>query len=100
MLRDELGIDRFDSAPAKDITNLTNLTKHGITFSWANESLHDPNAICFFDAAHSDDEDRFVTIGVTYAGKFLFTMFTMRDERYTIISTRLAEKADEELYWS
>lgn len=69
----------FDSDPTKASSNFT---KHNVTFSEAYESIHDPNAIWLFDTEHSDDEDRFVSIGLSHSGKLLFTVYTMREEVY------------------
>ena len=71
----------YDSDPTKAFSNLL---KHNVSFNEAYESIHDPNAIWLFDTAHSDDEDRFISIGLSSYGKLLFTVYTMREERYPV----------------
>ena len=40
-----------------------NIIKHGIDFSTAAHVFHDENRIEFYDEAHSEYEDRYITIG-------------------------------------
>lgn len=48
--------------------NLKNIQKHGISFKNAARVFFDYDRIEFFDEKHSDDEERFNTIGDTSAG--------------------------------
>ena len=55
------GIDyEFDWDDAKAASNLT---KHGVDFWQAMTVLVDPLAMTFFDAEHSQDEERWVSVG-------------------------------------
>lgn len=49
----------------------TNFTKHGVTFAQAATVLLDPLALTVFDAAHSDWEDRWFTLGRSEDGRLL-----------------------------
>ena len=40
-----------------------NLRKHGVEFLEAMTVLADPLAMTFYDAQHSDDEERWVSVG-------------------------------------
>lgn len=40
-----------------------NVSKHGIDFETAARVFCDENRIEMYDAAHSDNEDRYITIG-------------------------------------
>ena len=40
-----------------------NYRKHGVSFESASEVFRDPAALSMFDAAHSDEEERWITIG-------------------------------------
>ena len=44
-----------------------NVKKHSVTFSEAETVFADPLALTFYDAKHSDDEDRWLTFGVSEA---------------------------------
>ena len=50
----------FDWYPAKAQSNLR---KHGVSFRLATTVFRDPLAITLYDENHSDDEDRWVTLG-------------------------------------
>ena len=49
----------FDRDAAKAHTNAA---KHGVTFEHATTVFSDPRAVPIFDAEHSKDKDRWVTI--------------------------------------
>ncbi|MBE5910645.1 BrnT family toxin [Pseudobutyrivibrio sp.] len=74
-----------------------NIRKHGISFSTAAFVFNDPNRLEYFDVNHSDFEDRYATIGMV--GKVLTVIYTIRGERYRIISARIATKAERSAYY-
>jgi hypothetical protein len=43
----------------------SNIVKHGVSFTEAASVLLDPFALTIFDAAHSDLEERWFTLGMT-----------------------------------
>lgn len=56
------------SAPEQDVTwdaakAQSNLAKHGVSFAQAATVLADPLALTVFDAAHSETEERWFTLG-------------------------------------
>ena len=67
-----------------------NLRKHGVAFDEASTIFGDPLARTRFDPDHSDQEDRFVTIGFSAEGRLIIVVHTDRDERIRIVSARLA----------
>jgi uncharacterized protein len=52
----------FEFDPAKAATNLK---KHGIPFDEAATVFDDPLSSTLPDDQHSDDEDRFITVGLS-----------------------------------
>ena len=52
-----------------DNKNQINIKKHGISFKSAARIFFDYDRIEFYDEDHSDDEDRYNTIGDTSAGR-------------------------------
>jgi len=48
-----------------------NITKHGVTFAQAATVLLDPLHVTVFDTAHSQDEERWFTLGTSSEGKLL-----------------------------
>ena len=92
----------FDFAwdPAKAQSNQD---KHGVAFEQAASVLLDPLALTVFDAAHSDHEERWFTLGVGSRGKLLAVAHTFMHTgpdraRVRIISAREATKAERRHY--
>jgi hypothetical protein len=54
---------RFEWDAAK---NRANARKHGISFEEAQTVFLDENALRFYDPDHSQDEDRFLILGVSF----------------------------------
>jgi hypothetical protein len=48
-----------------------NARKHGVTFSEAMTVFGDPVSVTGYDPKHADDEDRFLTMGTSLAGRLL-----------------------------
>ena len=44
----------------------SNVSKHNISFEAASSVFKDENSISVFDESHSDNEDRWATIGFRY----------------------------------
>jgi len=71
--------------------------KHGIAAPEAEEVLlNDP--LCQVDERHSDDEQRYVALGVTNDGRRLFISFTVRRNRLRIISVRPMSRKERTAY--
>lgn len=79
--------------------NVINKRKHGISFETAKKVFDDPYRIELFDENHSDEEERYITIG--RAGKILFVVYTERDygNRIRLISARLANAEERRNYY-
>ncbi len=74
-----------------------NVKKHKIAFEDAVYVFQDDNRIEFFDAEHSDNEDRYVVIGMV--GTVLFVVFTERKDVIRIISARKANATERSYYY-
>ena len=74
-----------------------NLKKHKVAFEDAVYVFQDENRIEFFDAEHSDDEDRYVAIGLV--GTVLYVVFTERKDITRIISARKANSVERSYYY-
>jgi uncharacterized DUF497 family protein len=75
-----------------------NLAKHGVLFQDAATVFGDPLSNTYFHPDHSDDEDRFLTIGHTAAGHLLIVSHTDRGERIRIISARRATRKEKKAH--
>lgn len=76
---------------------LTNKVKHGVSFRTAAMVFSDPDRLEIFDDFHSDDEDRYITIGMV--NKILFVVHTDRDDTIRIISAREATAKERRAYY-
>ena len=78
----------FDPAKAK-----TNLRKHKVSFAHAEQALRDPCGMTIEDP-DSQDEPRFVTLGMDSLGRVLVVVHTPRGDRTRLISARKASKGE------
>jgi uncharacterized DUF497 family protein len=78
-----------------------NIKNHGISFDEASTTFYDENAIQFFDPDHSEDEDRFILLGISFKLKVLVVCHCFRKEETVvrIISARKADRGEEKDYW-
>jgi uncharacterized DUF497 family protein len=75
-----------------------NRRKHGVTFEEATSALRDLFSATAHDPDHSDDEERFVTFGISSQGRLLTVSHTDRGNAIRIISARLATNAERQIY--
>ena len=80
--------------------NKVNITKHGVDFAEACTSFFDNEAILFDDPDHSEDEDRFLLIGMSRTTRVLIVSHCYRKEGEVIriISARKATKIETDFY--
>lgn len=80
--------------------NTKNKKKHGISFEEAQTVFEDEYAILFDDPDHSEEEDRFLIIGMTDRKGVCIVSHCYRgeDEKIRIISTRKATKTEQNVY--
>jgi len=79
-----------------------NLRKHKVSFEEASTAFNDEHAIQFFDPDHSDEEDRFILLGMSFKLRNLVVCHCFRKEETAIrlISARKATSSEEQEYWS
>jgi len=85
----------WDSAKAK-----TNLRKHGVAFEEAETVFSDDLALLIDDPDHSDDEERFVLLGMSSVPRILVVVHVHRSSPDTvrIISARKATRSERTTY--
>ena len=81
----------------------TNLSKHKISFEGATSVFRDEKAISISDEEHSDDEERWLTIGMDEVTRTLVVIHTYMsvDENncnIRLISARKATKKEQQMY--
>jgi uncharacterized DUF497 family protein len=77
----------------------TNARKHRISFEGAAAVFRDPEALSLYDRAHSESEDRWITLGLDSQGQLLVVCHTWRElgegaASCRIISARKATKTE------
>lgn len=80
-----------------------NLKKHGIPFERAATIFMDPSALSDPDEEHSQDEERWLTLGLDKTGTLLVVCHTFREEKDTsalvrLFSARKATKTEAKQY--
>jgi uncharacterized protein len=80
--------------------NLENIKKHKVSFEEAETVFYDPNGKLIDDPDHSDDEDRFIILGLSKMLRLLVVCHCYRenDETIRIITARKATKKEAKYY--
>jgi uncharacterized DUF497 family protein len=76
----------------------SNERKHGVAFSEALTLFGDPLSVTGYDPRHADDEDRFLTMGVSVDGRLLVVSHTDRGDTVRVISAREATRRERKDY--
>ena len=84
----------YEWDPAKAMANVK---KHGVDIADAVLALSDDLAVTISDP-DSEDEERFVSLGMDPNGRVLVTVFTRRRDSIRIISSRKASKGERRQY--
>src|SRR5215208_4154557 len=75
-----------------------NARKQGVSFEEASTAFGDPLSSTIHDPDHSEDEDRFVLIGMTYTGRLVAVVHVDRGDAVRVISARMAEPRERRAY--
>ena len=77
-----------------------NRRKHGVSFEEAQTVFYDENAIEFFDPDHSEREDRFIMLGLSFTLRLLVVCHCVREAQSVIriISARRATRHEAKQY--
>jgi len=88
---------RFEWEPRKATANVK---KHGITFEEAKSVFYDDHAKLLDDPDHSDEEERFVLLGLSHTLRVLLVCHCYRSEGniIRIISARKATTKESKDY--
>ena len=95
---------RFEWDPVKA---LRNARKHGVSFERAATVFFDPRALSILDDEHSEEEERWITLGLDRSGVLLAVCHTFREEnevgpdasvKIRLISARRADRREAAQY--
>jgi uncharacterized DUF497 family protein len=85
----------FEWDPDKAVQNRR---KHGVSFHEAATVFGNPLAMTYHDPDHSTTERRFITVGLSSAGRVLIVAHTERGENVRIISARKTTRRERKYY--
>jgi uncharacterized DUF497 family protein len=85
----------FEWDPKKEAKNTR---RHKVTFSEAATVFGDTLSITIPDPDHSEEEDRYIIIGLSQRHRLLMVSHTERGERTRIISARPLTPAERKAY--
>lgn len=82
--------------------NIINKAKHKISFEEAGTVFYDDCALVIDDPDHSEDEERFIILGVSSKANLLVVCHCLRQSGSVIriISARKATKNEEKQYYN
>ena len=72
---------QFEWDPVKAFRNAR---EHGVSFERAATVFLDPGTMSIFDNEHSEEEERWITLGLDRAGVLLVVCHTFREEHETV----------------
>jgi uncharacterized DUF497 family protein len=92
-----MGQLRFEWDPKKDVANQR---KHGVSFDEATTVFSDERALLIDDPDHSDDEERFILLGLSASLRTLVVCHCYREAEGVIrlISARKASRKERSEY--
>ncbi len=73
----------------------SNLKKHGVSFEEGATIFNDPKIATISDPDHSEDEERFISIGISVIRRLLTVIHTYRKERISIDQRQKGYKGRE-----
>jgi len=81
--------------------NSVNKRKHGVSFTEGQTAFADENGLLIDDPDHSEDEERFILLGLSSKLRLLVVSHTYSAADLTIrmISARKANSSEKEQYW-
>jgi uncharacterized protein len=75
-----------------------NERKHGVSFEETISVFNDSLSINFDDPDHSVGENRYLIIGVSLQGRYLFVSYTERGDKIRLINARLMTAKERKYY--
>ena len=75
-----------------------NKAKHEVSFAEASTCFADQESLTIYDPEHSEDEDRYVLLGMSARGRLLVVVHSERGDNIRIISARQANRREAAQY--
>ena len=87
----------FEWDPKKAIINLE---RHGISIDEACTAFRDPLSLTIDDPLHTEDENRFILMGLSHKKRMLVVVHTERGNKIRIICARKMTKQERKYHES
>lgn len=75
-----------------------NWEKHKVDFRECEEVFSNEQLKTFYDIKHSQEENRFIALGITGKGRRLYVVFMIRDRKIRVVSARDMSRKERRLY--
>jgi uncharacterized protein len=75
-----------------------NLLKHKVTFEEATTVFEDSLYVDFYDPDHSQDEERYLIVGISSQRRLLIVSYTERENSARLINARETKRSEQEAY--
>lgn len=86
---------RFSWDPGKAAANVR---KHGVTFREASTAFADPLSVTIPDPDHSLGEHRFLSVGLTRAGRLVVVAHAERGDEIRLTNARAATRRERKVH--
>lgn len=93
-----IGLSQLTGFDWDDSNRDKNWEKHQVLASECEEVFFNLPLLLQSDIAHSQQEPRYYVLGHTVAGRRLFIVFTVRDDKIRVISARDMSKKERAIY--
>ena len=77
---------------------LKNWEKHRVSASECEQIFFNRPLVAGADETHSEHEPRYFALGITDAGRRLFTVFTIRQNKIRVISARNMSRKERKVF--
>ena len=84
---------QFDWDPLKEQANTR---RHRISFRQAATAFRDPNQLSTYDEEHSEDNDRWITIGLDETGTLRVVIHTFEQVKEDLCRIRMISRAKQQ----
>ena len=75
-----------------------NVAKHGVDFEEARTIFNDPRLLTFEDIDHSEQEQRYLSLGISSDGRLLIAAHTEDGDIVRLINCRKATRRERRTY--
>ena len=75
-----------------------NLAKHDVALEETKTVFDDPLYVDFYDPNHSQDEHRYIMIGLSIQGRLLIASYAGRNNTIRMITARQVTRSEREAY--